>query len=85
MKEGADIMNKDKLKEIFEIAKKDKLDVAIVLTVPSRKEREIIIVKHGNLDYKLKYYLEKYDDELKLKTCPEIQIISAIEIDFVNY
>ena len=35
-------MNKEKLKEIFEIAKADKKDVAIELTVPTRTATEVI-------------------------------------------
>ena len=71
MKGDVDIMDKEELKKVFEQAKKDKLDVAVVLTVPTRKDREIIIVKHGNLEYKLQYYLDNYDDELKLKRCSD--------------
>ena len=76
-------MTKEELKEIFEFAKIDKLDVVLELTVPTRNEPEIIIVKNGNLDYKLQYYIENYDDELRLKRCPEIRILQAYEIDFV--
>ena len=54
-------MNKEKLKEIFEIAKADKKDVAIELTVPTRTATEVIIVKTDNLDYKLSYYLNNYN------------------------
>lgn len=78
-------MNKEELKAVFQQAKEDKLDVAVVLTVPTRKDREIIIVKNGNLDYKLQYYLDNYDEELRLKRCSDIQILRAIEIDFVGY
>lgn len=70
-------MNKEKLKEIFEIAKENKKDVAIELTVPTRKDTEIIIVKFGNLDYKLDYYLKNYNDNLELNRCAEVKILSA--------
>lgn len=70
-------MNKEKLKEIFEIAKENKKDVAIELTVPTRKDTEIIIVKFGNLDYKLDYYLKNYNDKLELNRCAEVKILSA--------
>lgn len=70
-------MNKEKLKEIFEIAKENKKDVAIELTVPTRKDTEIIIVKFGNLDYKLDYYLKNYNDNLELNRCTEVKILSA--------
>lgn len=70
-------MNKEKLKEIFEIAKENKKDVAIELTVPTREDTEIIIVKFGNLDYKLDYYLKNYNDNLELNRCAEVKILSA--------
>ena len=38
-------MDINDLEEIFKTAKKDTLDVAIELTVPSRKDTEIIIIK----------------------------------------
>lgn len=70
-------MNKEKLKEIFKIAKENKKDVAIELTVPTREDTEIIIVKFGNLDYKLDYYLKNYNDNLELNRCAEVKILSA--------
>lgn len=70
-------MNKEKLKEIFEIAKENKKDIAIELTVPTREDTEIIIVKFGNLDYKLDYYLKNYNDKLELNRCAEVKILSA--------
>ena len=70
-------MNKEKLKEIFEIAKESNKDVAIELTVPTRTATEIIIVKNDNLDYKLGYYLNNYNDNLELTRCAEIKILSA--------
>lgn len=70
-------MIKEKLKEIFEIAKENKKDVAIELTVPTREDTEIIIVKFGNLDYKLDYYLKNYNDKLELNRCAEVKILSA--------
>ena len=76
-------MNKETLKEVFASAKANKLDVAVELTLPERKEPEIIIVKNSNLDYKLDYYLNVYDDELKHRQNSMIQMISAYEVDFV--
>lgn len=70
-------MNKEKLKEIFEVAKENKKDIAIELTVPTRQDTEIIIVKFGNLDYKLDYYLKNYNDNLELNRCTEVKILSA--------
>ena len=70
-------MNKEKLKEFFKIAKENKKDIAIELTVPTREDTEIIIVKFGNLDYKLDYYLKNYNDNLELNRCAEVKILSA--------
>lgn len=70
-------MNKEKLKEIFEIAQKYNKDVAIELTLPTRTATEIIIVKNENLDYKLGYYLNNYNDDLELSRCVDIKILSA--------
>lgn len=70
-------MNKEKLKDIFEIARENKKDIAIELTVPTRQDTEIIIVKFGNLDYKLDYYLKNYNDNLELNRCAEVKILSA--------
>lgn len=65
------------LEEIFEMAKEEVLDVAIELTVPTRDDTEIIIVKNGNLDYKLDYYKKNYTENLVLNRCEDIKIINA--------
>lgn len=70
-------MDINDLEEIFKTAKKDTLDVAIELTVPSRKDTEIIIIKNGNLDYKLDYYKKNYTKNLVLNRCEDIKILSA--------
>lgn len=70
-------MNKEKIKEIFKLAKEHKKDIAIELTVPTREATEIIIVKNDNLDYKLGYYLNNYNDDLELIRCTDIKILSA--------
>ena len=65
------------LEEIFEMAKEEVLDVAIELTVPTRDDTEIIIVKNGNLDYKLDYYKKNYTENLVLNRCEDVKIINA--------
>ena len=70
-------MDINDLEEIFKTAKKDTLDVAIELTVPSRKDTEIIIIKNGNLDYKLDYYKKNYTKNLVLNRCEDIKILSS--------
>lgn len=74
-------MNKEKLKEIFEDAKKRTIDVILELTVPGREASEYIIVLSDNLDYKLNYYMKNYNDNLELERCKEVKILSAKAFD----
>ena len=69
---------------LFEKAKYDSLDIALELTVPTCEDTEIIIVKNTNLDYKLNYYKESYNENLELKRFPEIKILSIKEGNFSN-
>ena len=70
-----------KLKKAFMKAKLEGLDIAIELTVPGRKDAEIIIVQYSNLDYKLSYYINNYDEQLVLNRCKDIKIINVYTID----
>lgn len=78
------MLTKNDLKAVFEDAKQRTIDVLLELTLPDREEPEYIVVLTGNLDYKLGYYLENYNDNLELKHCPAIRIRSAMAIDFVD-
>ena len=69
-------ITKEELKQTFKEAEVYEQDVAVELTVPGCVDTEIIIVKNANLDNKLQYYLNNYDEELKLKRCNDIQIIN---------
>lgn len=75
-------MNKEELKKIFQLAKESESDIAIELTVPTRDESEIIIVKNANLDYKLDYYLKSYNDNLELERFTEIKILNMSLINW---
>lgn len=75
-------MNKEDLRHKFEIAKETQQDIAIELTVPTREATEIIIVKNDNLDYKLDYYLNNYNDNLELERFTEIKILN---ISLINW
>lgn len=80
-------MPENKMKQLvslFEKAKYDSLDIALELTVPTCEDTEIIIVKNANLDYKLNYYKESYNENLELKRFPEIKILSIKEGNFSN-
>lgn len=84
MEGDVDMLTKNDLKAVFEDAKQRTIDVLLELTLPDREEPEYIVVLTGNLDYKLGYYLENYNDNLELKHCPAIRIRSAMSIDFVD-
>lgn len=74
-----------KLKDLSKIFLKAKLegkDVAIELTVPSKKATEVIIVRNPNLDYKLEYYKNNYTENLVLTRCDKIKILNAKVIKF---
>lgn len=69
--------NKMKVLEYyFNEAKEKDLDVALELTVPDSLETEIIIVKNGNLDNKLNYYKQSYNEDLELIRFTKIKIIN---------
>lgn len=75
-------MNLKDLSKIFLKAKLEGKDVAIELTVPSKKATEIIIVRNPNLDYKLEYYKNNYTENLVLTRCDKIKILNAKVIKF---
>ena len=69
-------MNKEDLKIVFNNAKSLKEDVIVESTVPTREDSEYIVVQNSNIDYKLNYYLENYNDNLELERCKDIKILS---------
>lgn len=72
------------LEKVFEEAKNNNLDIALELTVPTCEATEIIIVKNENLDYKLNYYKESYNENLELKRFSEIKILNIKVGNFNN-
>lgn len=54
----------------------------VELTVPTREDTEVIIVKRGNLQYKLDYYMENYTEDLVLNRCKDIKIIN---VELINW
>lgn len=76
---------KEQLIQKFQEAKDYDLDLMVELTVPAREDTEIIIVKRGNLDYKLDYYMKNYTEDLELERCRDIKIIDADLINWQEY
>lgn len=75
-------MNKEELQKRFQIAKETDRDVILELTVPTRDAFEYIVVLNENLDYKLNYYMENYNDNLELTRFTDIKVLGAYVVDF---
>ena len=76
------MMTKNMLKDKFEEARNTNKDIAVELTVPTRTATEIIIVKNDNIDYKLNYYLDNYNDNLELSRFTEIKILNVYLVNW---
>lgn len=71
------------LEQVFEECKKEKIALCIAVTLPDRKDAEMIITHPNNLDYKLDYYKNAYTEDLVHKHNADIKIIEAFPVDFV--
>lgn len=69
-----DIDNQEQLEKAFQWAKEEKKSIGIHIKMPKLLKEEIIVNPFENLDEKLKYYQEAYNENLKLKTFNEIKI-----------
>ena len=69
---------------MFQNAKHTHFDVVVEVTVPTREATELIIVRNSNLDYKLEYYLNNYNENLELNRCNEVKIVSAEPIKWMD-
>lgn len=49
--------------------------MAVLISLPEQEEPELIINKIGSMKGKLKYYKEKYNDDLTMKFNSEIKIV----------
>ena len=59
------------------------MDICVEVSIPGQEGSEFIINKNVNIENKLKYYLENYDDELKLKKNKDIKIVDVLPVNFV--
>ena len=75
-------MNREKLKEIFAEAKKNKMDIYVAVTIPGQDDHEYIVNKNKSLDNKLEYYCKAYDENCVHCMNNQIKIIDAGCIDF---
>lgn len=81
--EDKNTLTMQQLENLFKIAKQEDKDIILELTVPSCEASEFIIVKNANLDYKLNYYKQAYNENLELVRNNEIKILS-MKLDVFN-
>lgn len=84
-------MRQSELIEVFEkaIKKNNSLNfpnmrVAVVVEMPGATSPEFIVNPPENLEYKLDYYTEKYNEDLELKGFPAIKIVDCISFDYLH-
>lgn len=75
-------MTKKELAIIFMEAKANKNDVCVEVTIPGQEDTEYIVNKNRNINNKLDYYFQTYDDNLVHKHNEAIRIVNAFAIDF---
>lgn len=70
--------NIKELKECFEEAFRTKANyIGVVVTMPGAQSPEVIINSYVNFEYKLAYYQRAYAEDLTLKNCKDIKIITC--------
>ena len=55
--------------------------IVVYVQVKNSKSPEIIINERSNFKEKLDYYVNAYDDDLKLKACNDISILNVKKIN----
>lgn len=72
---------KDLIK-MFETAKQQKMKIGVsIKNLPGLECNEIVVNEFSDLDAKLKYYLENYDDNLHHKKDNKIYVNNVMVID----
>lgn len=75
-------MNKEFLKEQFNLARENKNGICVELEMPGQNTTEKIINDYDALDIKLEYYEKTYDEKLVHKNNSEIKIIKVYPCDW---
>ena len=75
-------MKKSKLVDTFVSAIEDKNNyIAIYIQIKNSLDPEMILILKSNFKQKLKYYVDAYDDDLRLKTNNNIYIFNVEKIN----
>ncbi|OXB94872.1 hypothetical protein [Parageobacillus galactosidasius] len=65
------------LQDCYEAALKNNASyIGIAVRIPNIDGAEVIINKTSNFEEKMNYYQKAYDENLKLKSNPDIQIVA---------
>ena len=75
-------MTRTELKSIFDLAKKNRSDIYVGVTIPGQNDVEYIVNKNRSLDNKLEYYCKAYDEDCVHCMNNQIKIVEAGCIDF---
>ena len=70
-------LNKEKLAELFTKAMDIENDVRVYVSHPNYPVPELVIIPRENIQFKLKYYNDKLDDNLRFKADKEVFILRA--------
>lgn len=65
------------LELLFNYAKEFKTTVFVLIEMPELEVPEMIVNSYENIDFKLKYYKEKYNEDLTMKVANAIKIKSG--------
>lgn len=71
-------LDKKELENVFLEAMEKGHKVAVSITVPGCEKTESIVNPPENLENKLDYYMSSYNDDLKLRAYPAIQIVGIV-------
>lgn len=66
---------KEKLIQVCKEALKKEVGIYVMIQAPDCEKEEIIINPSCNVEFKMNYYKNAYDDELKLKSFDKIRIV----------
>ena len=72
------------LRKVFQAAdERDHLYIGVSIKMPNFNKPEIIINTYSNFKSKLSYYEKAYNNDLTLKSNPNIKILNAVSSDYI--
>jgi len=74
-------MKKKDFMNILELAKHNEIGIAVAISMPWLPSEEIIINPPENVQEKIDYYQQAYDDDMKLNMNENIRVIGAFGVE----